>query len=302
MLFRSHVALYKGSGDTGTWADTMLTQIVAEELDVPLEYITVMGYDTITAPLSLGSFASRVCFEDGNAAKGAGERMKQVLLESASDKLGVPVKELQSENGVISVKGNSEQKLTYGEAVFHSSHTIGHLLSISHQYSPPTERLTPDGYANTSAAYAFSVQVAEVVVDSLTGEIEVERVTVVQDVGKAINPIAVEGQIEGAVMQGIGYALTEELITNKEGRVISDCFEKYMIPTSMDIPVIKIILVETNDQEGPYGAKGVGEIGLNNTAPAIVNAIHNATGVKFHSLPVKSADLYFALQKGLKEV
>ena len=167
---------------------------------------------------------------------------------------------------------------------------------------PPPEDWLRTGSADTSAAYAFSVQVAEVVVDTVTGEIEVERITVVQDVGKAINPIAVEGQIEGAVMQGIGYALTEELITNKEGRVISDCFEKYMMPTSMDIPEIKVILVETNDQEGPYGAKGVGEIGLNNTAPAIVNAIYNATGVKFHSLPVKSEDVYFALQKGLKEL
>ena len=295
------VALYKGSGDTGTWADTVLAQMVAEELDLPLSSVKVMGYDTLVAPVSLGSFASRVCFEDGNAAKGAAIQLRGYLLESASAALGLPVESLVAHDGRIHAQSDESKALDYGEAVFRSPRCIGHVLSSSYEYSPPTVRLPPNGYANTSAAFAFSIQVAEVLVDTSTGELRVERMTVAQDVGKAINPLAVEGQIEGAVLQGIGYALSEELITDSRGRVVSDCFEKYMMPTSMDLPEIRIILVESADAEGPYGAKGVGEIGLNNTAPAIVNAVHNAIGVRFHHLPVKAEEVYFALQWGRKE-
>jgi CO/xanthine dehydrogenase Mo-binding subunit len=296
------VGIYKGSGDTGTWADTVLAQIIAEDLELPIDQMKVLGYDTVSAPLSLGSFASRVCFEDGNAARGAARQLRVFLLESASQHLQLPLQSLYVEDGVIRVKDNPELSLSYGDAVFYSPRTVGHILSSSYQYEPPTERLTPDGYANTSAAFAFSVQVAEIVVDAETGEIQVERMTVVQDVGKAINPLAVEGQIEGAVVMGIGFALTEELITNQEGRVISDCFEKYLMPTSMEIPEIDVILVETNDKEGPFGAKGVGEIGLNNTAASIVNALYNATGVRFHKLPVKSEDVFFAMKRGVKDL
>jgi xanthine dehydrogenase molybdenum-binding subunit len=263
--------------------------------------VKVMGYDTLVAPVSLGSFASRVCFEDGNAAKGAAIQLRNYLLESAAAALGLPVEELAVRDGRIYSLGDESRGLDYGEAVFRSPRCIGHVLSSSYQYSPPTERLTPNGYANTSAAFAFSIQVAEVLVDTVTGEVQVERMTVAQDVGKAINPLAVEGQIEGAVLQGVGWALSEELITNSKGRVVSDCFEKYMLPTSMDMPEIRTILVESAEKEGPYGAKGVGEIGLNNTASAIVNAIQNAIGVRFHRLPVKAEDVYFALRQGLKD-
>jgi xanthine dehydrogenase molybdenum-binding subunit len=296
------VGIYKGSGDTGTWADTVLAQIIAEELELPIDQMKVLGYDTVSAPLSLGSFASRVCFEDGNAARGAARQLKMFLLESASEHLHLTTDSLYVEDGVIRVRDNPELSLSYGEAVFHSPRTIGHILSSSYQYVPPTDRLTPNGYANTSAAFAFSVQVAEILVDAETGETKVERMTVVQDVGKAINPLAVEGQIEGAVVMGIGYALTEELITNQKGKVLSDCFEKYLIPTSMEIPEINIILVETNDSEGPFGAKGVGEIGLNNTAAAIVNALYNATGIRFHKLPVKAEDVFYAMKSGVKDL
>jgi CO/xanthine dehydrogenase Mo-binding subunit len=302
MFTDGQVALYKGSGDTGTWADTVLAQMAAEELDLPISSIRVMGYDTMTAPACLGSFASRVCFEDGNAAKKAAIQMRGYLLESAAAVLGLPAEQLAVRDGRIHSIKEESRSLGYGEAVFHSARCIGHVLTSSYQYTPPTVRLPPNGIANTSAAYAFSVQVAEVLVDTATGEVQVERVTVAQDVGKAINPLAVEGQIEGAVLQGVGYALSEELITDSKGRVLSDCFEKYMMPTSMDMPEIRVILVESVDPEGPYGAKGVGEIGLNNTAPAIVNAIDNAIGVRFHRLPVKAENVYFALKQGLRDL
>jgi len=297
MFIDGQATVYKGSSDTGTWANTAIKQIVAEELDIPLEKIRMISNDTELTPQSLGSFASRVCFEDGNAAKKAAIQLRNYLLESASLFLKVPIEDLIAINGRIFAKNQKNLSIAYGDAVFHSSRCVGHTLTSSYQYNPPTERLTPEGYANVSGAYSFSVQIAEVVVDVKTGVVKVEKITVAQDVGRAINPTAVEGQIEGAVIQGIGYALMEELITNEKGKIISNCFEKYMMPTSMDIPEIKLNIIETIDPEGPFGAKGAGEIGLNNTAPAIINAIYDAIGIRFHNIPIKSEDVYFALIK-----
>jgi CO/xanthine dehydrogenase Mo-binding subunit len=296
MFLDGQVTLYKGSGDTGTWGSTVVAQFVAEELNIPMENIRVISNDTELTPRSLGSFASRVCFEDGNAALRAARALKDDLLDSAASHLKADRDRLIMQDGSICLEHDHDRCMTYGEAVFYSPKSVGHVLHSAYEYRPPTERLAPNGYSNISAAYAFSVQVAEVLVDTETGEVKVEKMTVAQDVGKAINPLAVEGQIEGAIAQGVGFALSEELITDGHGKVLSDCFEKYMIPTSMDMPEIEIILVESADKEGPYGAKGVGEIGLNNTAPAIINAICNATGIRFHDLPLKAEDVYFALK------
>lgn len=295
MFTDGEITLYKGSGDTGTWANTVMRQIAAEELDLPLSQVRIIANDTELTPQSLGSFASRVAFEDGNATRMAAAQLRDYLLESASLYLNIPVGDLVFEEGRITAEKDPSITLTYGEAVFHSPRTVGHALSSEYEYNPPTEKLPPSGYANVSAGYAFSVQVAEVIVDTQTGFITVEKMTVAQDVGRSLNPTAVEGQIIGAISQGIGYALTEELITDQNGRVTTDCFEKVMIPTSMDIPRINIIIVESDDPEGPYGAKGVGEIGLNNTIPAISNAIYDAIGVRFHHAPIGSEDLYTAL-------
>lgn len=291
------ITLYKGSGDTGTWANTVMRQIAAEELDIPLEKVRIIANDTELTPQSLGSFASRVAFEDGNATRKAAGQLRDYLLESASLYLNIPVEELVFGEGRIAAQKDPSLNLSYGEAVFHSPRVVGHTLSSEYEYNPPTEKLPLSGYANVSAGYAFSVQIAEVIVDTQTGFITVEKMTVAQDVGKSLNPTAVEGQIIGAISQGIGYALTEELITDQNGRVVTDCFEKMMIPTAMDIPRINVIIVETDDPEGPYGAKGVGEIGLNNTIPAIVNAIYDAIGVRFHHTPVGAEDLYTALTR-----
>ncbi|MEI6308273.1 MAG: molybdopterin cofactor-binding domain-containing protein [bacterium] len=296
MFIDGRVSVYKGSGDTGTWANTVITQIVAEELQLPMESIRLISMDTETTPQSLGSFASRVAFEDGNAAKMAAAQLKTFLLESAAVVLEVPMKTLFLQDGMILCREDPSKTLSYGDSVFHSPRTVGHILTSAYQYVPPTVRLTPKGYANVSAAYAFSAQGAEVVVDTQTGEIRVKRLVVAQDVGKALNPIAVEGQIEGALAQGMGYALTEELkVDPMSGKVVTDCLDRVMLPTAMDIPDEDIFLVETLDPEGPYGAKGVGEIGLNPTAAAIANAIYDAVGFRPHKLPIKAEEVYFFL-------
>jgi CO/xanthine dehydrogenase Mo-binding subunit len=296
MFIDGRVSAYKGSGDTGTWANTVITQIVAEELQLPMESIRLISMDTETTPQSLGSFASRVAFEDGNAAKMAAIQLKTFLLESAAAVLQVPLETLTLKQGTILCREDPSKTVSYGDSVFHSPRSVGHILTSAYQYVPPTVRLTPKGYANVSAAYAFSAQGAEVVVDTETGEIQVKRLIVAQDVGKALNPIAVEGQIEGALAQGMGYALTEELkVDTTTGKVITDCLDRIMLPTAMDIPDEQIFLVETLDPEGPYGAKGVGEIGLNPTAAAIANAIYDAVGFRPHKLPIEAEEIYFFL-------
>ncbi len=296
MFIDGRVSVYKGSGDTGTWANTVITQIVAEELQLPMESIRLISMDTETTPQSLGSFASRVAFEDGNAAKMAAAQLKKYLLESAAAALQIPIEDVCMQNGLIFSSQDPSKTLSYGDSVFRSPRSVGHILASACQYIPPTVRLTPKGYANVSAAYAFSAQGAEVVVDAETGEIQVKRMVVAQDVGKALNPIAVEGQIEGALAQGIGFALSEELIVDQTtGKVITDCLDRVMLATAMDIPDQKIFLVETKDPEGPYGAKGVGEIGLNPTAAAIANAIYDAVGFRPRKLPIRAEEVYFFL-------
>lgn len=290
------VSVYKSSADTGEWSNTVIAQIVAEELGVELQQIRVISMDTETTPPTLGSFASRVCFVDGNAAKRAAEEIKDKLLGAVAEEFVTSRSDLCIQDGKVFVIGNPDQSMEIGQALSLCEETVDGVLSVTHRYEPPTEIINREtGISNTSAAYTFGAQVAEVEVNRLTGEVKVTRFTAAQDVGRAINPTAVEGQIEGSVIQGVGFALMEE-VQYENGRVINPDFAKYMIPTSVDIPSIETILVETIDPEGPFGAKGVGELPLNMTAAAIANAVYNATGVRIHSLPITPEKLHGAMK------
>jgi len=253
--------------------------------------------DTDTTPPSLGSFASRVCFIEGNAARRAAAEIKEKLLRAAAGEFMTPPSALRIEAGKIRMKDNPDQYMDIGQAIRLCEDAKGGILSVTHTYVPPTEIINREtGFSNTSAAYTFGAQVAEVEVNRMTGQIKVIRFVAAQDVGRAIHPTAVEGQIEGSIIQGVGFALMEELIY-ENGKVINPDFAKYMIPTSLDIPSIETILVETIDPEGPFGAKGVGELPLNMTAAAIANAIYNATGVRMRSLPITPEKLYREMKK-----
>ncbi|NIQ40264.1 MAG: molybdopterin-dependent oxidoreductase [Proteobacteria bacterium] len=286
------VVVYKNAADTGEWSNTAIAQIVAEELGVDIQRIRVISMDTETTPPTLGSFASRVCFIDGNAAKKAAAEVKEKLLRAAASELAVAWPKLDLKGGRIFVVENPSQGMDMDQAVLLCEDTVDDVLSVTGRYEPPTEIINREtGVSNTSAAYTFGAQVAEVEVNRLTGEVKVTGFTAAQDVGRAINPTAVEGQIEGSVIQGIGFALMEEF-QYENGRVINPDFAKYMIPTSVDIPAIETILIETIDPEGPFGAKGVGELPLNMTAAAIANAVYDAAGVRIHSLPITPEKLY----------
>jgi CO/xanthine dehydrogenase Mo-binding subunit len=290
------VEVYKNSADTGEWSNTAIAQIVAEELGIGLDRIRMISMDTETTPPSLGSFASRVCFIDGKAAQNAASDIKAKLLEAAAREFGTSPSDLTIQEGRISLPGDLDHGMDVGQAVTLCKEAGGGVLSITNRYEPPTEIINREtGISNTSAAYTFGAQVAEVEVNRLTGQVRVTRVTAAQDVGRAINPTAVEGQIEGSVAQGVGFALMEECLY-EDGRVINPDFATYIIPTSLDIPLVETILVETIDPEGPFGAKGVGELPLNMTAAAIANAVYDATGVRIRSLPITPERLY----KGMK--
>jgi xanthine dehydrogenase molybdenum-binding subunit len=189
--------------------------------------------------------------------------------------------------------------MTYGEAVKKSKDRLGAFVMDEYLYDPPSELINhKTGYSNISAAYTFAAHVAEVEVNKKTGLVKVIGFTAAQDVGRAINPFAVEGQIEGAIVQGIGFALMEGY-AYKEGKVLNPNFRDYRMPTAKDIPLvenIKTILVETNDPEGPFGAKGVGELSLNPTAAAIANAIYDAVGVRVKDLPILPEKVYEGLK------
>ncbi len=290
------VEVYKNSADTGEWSNTAIAQIVAEELGVNVDQIRMISMDTETTPPTLGSFASRVCFVDGKAAQRAASELKAKFIEAAAQELGASRSDLNVKGGRVYLAADPDHGIEVAQAAMLCEEAEDGVLSVTHRYEPPTEIINREtGISNTSAAYTFGAQVAEVEVNKLTGEVKVTKFTASQDVGRAINPSAVEGQIEGSVIQGIGFALMEE-IQYESGRVINPDFAKYMIPTSLDIPPIDTILVETIDPEGPFGAKGVGELPLNMTAAAIANAIYNATRIRIRRLPITPEKLYAGLK------
>lgn len=292
-------SVYKSSTDIGTWSNTAIAQIVAETLNIGLERVHVISMDTEITPVDLGSFASRVIFVHGNAAKKAAEKLKKKLFQTVAGVLEANMEDLEAKDGRVYIKGTPEKGMTYGEAVKKSKDRLGAFVMDEYLYDPPSELINhKTGYSNISAAYTFAAHVAEVEVNKKTGLVKVIGFTAAQDVGRAINPFAVEGQIEGAIVQGIGFALMEGY-AYKEGKVLNPNFRDYRMPTAKDIPLvenIKTILVETNDPEGPFGAKGVGELSLNPTAAAIANAIYDAVGVRVKDLPILPEKVYEGLK------
>jgi CO/xanthine dehydrogenase Mo-binding subunit len=276
-----------GTTDIGTWSNTTLAQVAAEELGVPFADVRMVTMDTDLAPRDLGSFASRVAFVGGNAVRLAAAEAKRQVLESVAMKLETVPDKLRIEDRMVYVEGQDVPVVSIYDAVqVTQGYRTGQPVVGRWRYQTPADYLDrKTGYANVSAAYSFLAQAVEVEVDCETGRVTVLRLIAAYDLGQALNPLAVEGQIEGALAQGIGYALTEQMI-HENGRLINPNFLDYRILTAPDMPPVQILLVGSPDPAGPFGAKGVGEWGLVPTAPAIANAIHNAVGVRVSDLPI----------------
>ena len=296
-----HVTLITGSTEIGQGSETVLAQIVAQTLGVKIENITVLNSDTDIKPWDVGVHASRTTFIAGNAAYLAAVDARNQIFETAAQLLGVGVDQLSASAGQVTVRGEAGKSISL-EQVARRRHFKegGKVILGEGWYDPPTQLVDKDTYkGNISAAYGFGAQMAEVEVDTETGKVRVLRLACANDVGHAINPMAVEGQIEGGAQMGLGYALTEELIV-KDGKVLNPDLLDYRLFTSADMPIIETHIIETDDPGGPFGAKGVGEMGGTPTAAAIANAIYDAVGVRMIQLPMTPERVLAALDEKVK--
>jgi aldehyde oxidoreductase len=269
------IGLHQGAVDIGQGSNTVIAQIAADALGVPVQALTLIGADTDETPDAGKTSASRQTFVSGNAAKKAGEALRALILRMSN--LG-PETRLHVENRTIVLLGNAEQRIIPLDRLPPNAH--GYVLMAEETYDPPTKPLDQNGQGAPYAQYGYGAQLVELVVDTRLGTVTLKTITAAHDVGRAINPLLVEGQIEGGIAQGIGLALMENYIPGR-----TENLHDYLIPTFGDMPEIKSIIVEVPDPEGPFGAKGLGEHVLIPTAPAILNAIRNATGALVTNLP-----------------
>jgi 4-hydroxybenzoyl-CoA reductase subunit alpha len=289
------VTVYCGTAEIGQDSDSMLVYVVAEELGVDPESVRVVSGDTDLAPVDLGSYSSRVTFMAGNAAKQAAERMKVMILGAAAERLEVSPDRLDAAGGTIYCLDDTAVQMPFAEAAQLAEAKHGTLATVG-SYTPP--KLAGDykgSGVGPSPAYSFSCAVAEVDVDLETGVLEVKKITCAHDLGKAINPVVCEGQIEGGLDMGHGEATLEEQVFRK-GLHKQPSLLEYKIATSMDVPEYEAMIVETDDPEGPFGAKEVGQGPLAPTIPAIANAVYDAIGIRFDSTPITADKILRAIE------
>lgn len=294
---KGQLEVYTGAVDFGQGVHSMAAQIAGHELTIDPAKVEVIAQDTHRTPEAGSSSATRQTVYTGNAVRLAAAELRQEVLDVAASYTGLHWDELRLHEGTVVGKEKKSICMPIGNIV-RLGHERGYKLDVTSLYKPttiagrPTDGLSPRAFIT----YMFASHAAEVVVDMETGEVKVERVAAAHDVGRAINPQQVEGQIEGGVVQGLGMALMEEVIVS-EGRIVNDGFTDYIIPTIVDAPEIKAIIVEREDPEGPYGARGVGEPGLIGTPPAILGAIGDAIGISLSEAPMTAERIWHLITK-----
>jgi len=268
------------SAELGQGLVTVLRMIVAEEFAVPAERVKVLVMDTDLTPDGGPTTASRQTYVTGNAARYAAQTLREAIATTLAEKYDHPPEQIRFVEGLAQVNGH---KVALGEVVEIMRHEGREPKVLYEYWAPKTQPLGTGG--DMHFAFSFAAQAAEVEVNTRTGEVEVLRVIAANDVGKAINPLGLQGQVEGGVVMGIGHALTENFIV-EDGVPFTDRLARYRMPNITQTPEIISFVVEHPTAEGPYGAKGVGEIVSIPTIPAITNAIYNAVGVRIDCLPV----------------
>ncbi|UOA29475.1 molybdopterin cofactor-binding domain-containing protein [Pseudosulfitobacter sp. DSM 107133] len=263
--------LHQGAVDIGQGSNTVITQIFAQALGVPLSQVTLVGADTDLTPDAGKTSASRQTFITGNAARLAGEALRAQILRLGNVGDGAAIAFV---DGAIELsEGEVRRRIELPAAE-------GYALEVQESYDPPTLPMDAKGQGSPYAVFGTAAQMVELEVDMALGTVKLLRFVAAHDVGRAINPLLVEGQIEGGIAQGIGLALMEEFLPGR-----TENLHDYLIPTMGDVPDITSIIIESGDAHGPYGAKGLGEHCLIPTAPAILNAIADASGARIHHLP-----------------
>lgn len=293
------VAVFCGSTDIGQGSDSVLAYIAAEEFGIDLQDVRVFTADTDLAPVDLGSYSSRVTVMTGNACLQAVRGIKDKILNAAAEKLMVPAESLSMKGREIVCEDDEARRLKWEDAVVLAESKYG-TLSGTGSYKPPKRAGKYKGSGvGPSPSYSYSACVAEVSVETETGSISIEGIWIAHDVGRAINPLLVEGQTEGSVYMGMGEALMEEQIFRRGVHKIPSLLE-YKSPTTLETPEIKTVLVETLDPEGPYGAKEAGQGPLLPVAPAIANAVFDAIGVRIDETPITPEKILKALDEKAK--
>jgi len=289
------VLVTSGASDSGQGSDTMLAIIVAEVLGLSMDNIFVVAADTLLTPIDLGSYSSRVTFMAGNAAKMAAENLREKILTAIAKVSNVDISELNTIQERVFTNDKAVD-LSWFDAIEMATRRVG-ALNTSGFYNSPSD-LGGDfkgAGAGLSPSYSFGSLVAEVKVDTDTGQVTVENIWGAHDVGKALNPMAVEGQLEGSWHMGMGQALSEQMKYHK-GLLVNGNLIDYQVPTTVDTPDIHTIIIETIDPEGPFGAKECGEGALHPIIPAIANAVYDAVGVRITSLPISPEEILKAME------
>jgi len=307
-----NVDVFTGATDIGQGADTIISQLVAEEMGILPQDVNIIDRDTDVCPWDVGVHASRTTFVAGNSAVMAAKKVKEKIVQLAAgyvdrwkDKDGTkheikldddPKNLVIKDRMVYSVK-EPEKKIALGK-ILRGAHyeKNGTMIMAECFYDPDNENLDREFKGNLSKAYAYGAHGVELEVDKETGKVKILHYVAAHDVGRAINPMLLEGQIYGAAAQGVGYALTERLILEK-GEVMNPNFRDYKLLTAKDVIPVEPVIIESMDEAGPYGAKGIGEPGLVPSAPAIANAIYDAVGVRITDLPITPEKILSALKK-----
>ncbi len=286
-----------GTVETGQGSLAVLGQIAAEALGIATDDVHVVSADTDATPMDTGAIASRTTYVTGNAIRLAAENAKAGLFETAAQMLGVAADQFEARDRKIQVKGFPQRGVPIGDVCKRAQTVLGQPAIGSASWNPPTVPLDPEnGQGKPFNTYVYAAQIAEVEVDDETGEVEVLRIAAAHDCGTPINPMLVEGQVEGGIAMGLGFALQEEMLFDSAGTQINPSLTNYIVPTSLDMPDIAVDIVANYDPTGPFGAKGVGEPSLVPTAPAILNAIHDAVGVRITSLPATAEKVLAAIK------
>ena len=310
--------LLTGSADIGQGSDTAMAMIAAEALGIGLDCIRVSSGDTEFG-VDLGAYSSRQTLMTGHATKQAAEDVKRQVLEVVAEKLKFPISDMDVKGGVVTFKGYTpdfsslrgiylkehrgftdnpaeQGPLQFREAARIAFLSRGSIVGTG-KYKPGDLGGSFKGATvGTSPAYGPSAQVVEVTVDMETGQIKVDKMTDAHDCGLAINVTSVEGQMQGSLSMGLGEALFEEVKFDAKGKILNPNFAEYKIPTALDMPNVECIIVESNEPNGPYGAKEVGEGAIMPTIPAILNAVYDATGIRVWELPLTPERVHRAIK------
>lgn len=297
------IIVRSGEGDYGQGSHTAFAQIAAEVLGVTIDKVDVRFPDTDSTPYALGPWGSRVTIGGGNAVRLAALDARRQLLAAAGDLLGVKQDTLGIEDGTILALEEPTKSVAIGEVSKYALYRKnGSLILGKGTEEPPTSKMDPTKQSNPCSAYSFAAQVAEVEVDTDTGKVEILKLYTGNDVGTPLNPMNAEAQVEGCALQGIGYGLFEEMKFNKEGHLMTPGYLAAGIPNAFDMPPIEVHFANTLDPFGPFGAKGVAELGAPPAAAAIANAIYDAVGIRLNELPITPEKILRALEQQKNEV